>query len=84
MKSLKNTKTFENLMKAFSGESQARNRYTYFASAKDISLSLTGPFEVRRLPTLDELEYNGSKAFEIGFNFLNPKSLAQTCFIKSV
>lgn len=32
MKSLKGTKTAENLMKAFSGESQARNRYTYYAS----------------------------------------------------
>lgn len=32
MKSLKNTKTMENLMKAFAGESQARNRYTYYAS----------------------------------------------------
>lgn len=32
MKSLKGTKTMENLMKAFAGESQARNRYTYYAS----------------------------------------------------
>lgn len=32
MKSLKNTKTAENLMKAFAGESQARNRYTYYAA----------------------------------------------------
>lgn len=32
MKSLKGTKTAENLMKAFAGESQARTRYTYFAS----------------------------------------------------
>ena len=31
--SLKGTKTEQNLLKAFSGESQARNRYTYFASA---------------------------------------------------
>lgn len=29
---LKGTKTLENLMKAFAGESQARNRYTFFAS----------------------------------------------------
>lgn len=33
MKSLKGTKTAENLMKAFAGECQARNKYTYFASA---------------------------------------------------
>ena len=31
MKSLKGTKTEKNLLKAFAGESQARNRYTYFA-----------------------------------------------------
>lgn len=30
-KTLKGTKTEENLLKAFAGESQARNRYTYFA-----------------------------------------------------
>ena len=29
--SLKGTKTEQNLLKAFAGESQARNRYTYFA-----------------------------------------------------
>ncbi len=33
MKSLKGTKTERNLLTAFAGESQARNRYTYFASA---------------------------------------------------
>jgi rubrerythrin len=33
MKSLKGSKTEQNLLKAFAGESQARNRYTYFASA---------------------------------------------------
>jgi rubrerythrin len=32
-KSLKGSKTEQNLLKAFAGESQARNRYTYFASA---------------------------------------------------
>lgn len=32
-KSLKGTKTEKNLLAAFAGESQARNRYTYFASA---------------------------------------------------
>ncbi|MEI8349536.1 MAG: rubrerythrin family protein [Candidatus Omnitrophota bacterium] len=32
-KVLKGTKTEANLLKAFAGESQARNRYTYFASA---------------------------------------------------
>lgn len=32
MKSLKGTQTLENLMKAFAGESQARNRYTFYAA----------------------------------------------------
>lgn len=32
MKTLKGTKTEKNLLTAFAGESQARNRYTYFAS----------------------------------------------------
>ncbi|MCF7817972.1 MAG: rubrerythrin family protein [Kiritimatiellales bacterium] len=33
MPSIKGTGTEKNLLKAFAGESQARNRYTYFASA---------------------------------------------------
>ncbi|MBC8452760.1 MAG: rubrerythrin family protein [Spirochaetes bacterium] len=33
MASIKGTKTEQNLLKAFAGESQARNRYTYFASS---------------------------------------------------
>jgi rubrerythrin len=32
MKSVKGTRTEKNLLAAFAGESQARNRYTYFAS----------------------------------------------------
>lgn len=32
MASIKGTKTEQNLLKAFAGESQARNRYTFFAS----------------------------------------------------
>ncbi len=32
MPSMKGTKTEQNLLKAFAGESQARNRYTFFAS----------------------------------------------------
>jgi len=33
MKSIKGSKTEQNLLKSFAGESQARNRYTYFAGA---------------------------------------------------
>ena len=32
MKELKGTKTEKNLMEAFAGESQARNKYTFYAS----------------------------------------------------
>ncbi len=32
MKSIKGTRTEQNLLKAFAGESQARTRYTFFAS----------------------------------------------------
>ena len=32
MKSIKGTLTEQNLLKAFAGESQARTRYTFFAS----------------------------------------------------
>ncbi|GAG58388.1 unnamed protein product, partial [marine sediment metagenome] len=32
MANLKGTKTEKNLLASFAGESQARNRYTYFAS----------------------------------------------------
>jgi len=35
MKVVKGTKTEKNLMRAFTGESQARNRYTYFASVAE-------------------------------------------------
>ncbi len=35
MSYLKGTRTAENLLKSFAGESQARNRYTYYASIAD-------------------------------------------------
>lgn len=47
MKSLKGTETEKNLLKSFAGESQARNRYTYFASAakKDGLVQISAMFE---------------------------------------
>ena len=46
-KSLKGTKTEQNLLKAFAGESQARNRYTYFAgqARKDGYMQIAAIFE---------------------------------------
>ncbi|MCQ2747703.1 MAG: hypothetical protein MJ223_00135 [Mycoplasmoidaceae bacterium] len=44
-KSLKGTKTLANLMEAFAGESQARNKYTYYASqAKKDGFNLVADF----------------------------------------
>ncbi len=47
MMSLKGTKTEKNILTAFAGESQARNRYTYFASQakKDGFVQISAVFE---------------------------------------
>ena len=47
MKDLKGTKTEKNLMEAFAGESQARNKYTYYASKakKDGYVQIAALFE---------------------------------------
>lgn len=47
MKSLKGTQTEKNILTAFAGESQARNRYTYFASKakKDGYVQISAVFE---------------------------------------
>ena len=47
MASLKGSKTEKNLLKSFAGESQARNRYTFFASAarKEGYVQIQGIFE---------------------------------------
>ncbi|HHV02828.1 MAG: rubrerythrin family protein [Bacteroidales bacterium] len=47
MKSIKGTKTEKNLLDAFAGESQARNRYTFFASVakKEGFEQIAGVFE---------------------------------------
>lgn len=46
-KKIKGTETEKNLLKAFAGESQARNRYTYFASIakKEGLVQIAGIFE---------------------------------------
>ena len=52
MKDLKGTKTEANLQAAFAGESQARNKYTYYASKakKDgyVQITLTMPQRRRK------------------------------------
>ena len=56
MKDLKGTKTEKNLQEAFAGESQARNKYTYYASKakKDGFVQISNIF-------LETAAKNGSK-----------------------
>ena len=64
MKSLVGTKTRENLLKAFAGESQARNRYTMYAKVADKE----GYKQIAKLfMETAENEYQHAKRF---FNFL--------------
>lgn len=65
MKDLKGTKTEQNLRDAFAGESQARNKYTYFASAakKEGYEQIAGIF----LETAD----NEKEHAKIWFKYLN-------------
>jgi len=63
-KSLKGTKTEKNLLAAFAGESQARNRYTYFASKarKDGFEQIANIFE--------ETAFNEKEHAKVFFNYL--------------
>lgn len=65
MRTLKGTKTAKNLLKSYAGESQARNRYTYYASVakKEGYLQIANIF----LETADN-EKEHAKRF---FKFLN-------------
>jgi len=62
MKSLKGTKTEKNLLTAFAGESQARNRYTYFASKakKEGYEQISGTF----LETADNEKEHAKRLFK--------------------
>ncbi|MDA8087263.1 MAG: rubrerythrin family protein, partial [Nitrospiraceae bacterium] len=63
MKSIRGTKTEKNLLTAFAGESQARNRYTYFASqAKKEGLEqIAGVF----LETADNEKEHAKRLFKL-------------------
>ena len=65
MKELKGTKTEQNLMEAFAGESQARNKYTYYASKakKDGYVQISKIFE--------ETAANEKEHAEIWFKYLH-------------
>ena len=65
MKDLKGTKTEKNLQEAFAGESQARNKYTYYASKakKDGFVQISNIFL--------ETAANEKEHAEIWFKYLN-------------
>ncbi|MBI5884327.1 MAG: rubrerythrin family protein [Elusimicrobia bacterium] len=63
MKKLKGSKTEKNLMGAFAGESQARNRYTYFAgrARKDGFMQIAWAFE----ETADQEKEHAKRFFSL-------------------
>ena len=69
---LKGTKTEENLKKAFAGESEARNKYTYFASKakKDGYEQIAAIFE--------ETAGNEKEHAKLWFKYLNGGSVPST------
>ena len=71
-KELKGSKTEKNLMEAFAGESQARNKYTYYASQakKDGYVQIAKIFE--------ETANNEKEHAKIWFKLLHGGSIADT------
>ena len=72
MKELKGTKTEKNLQEAFAGESQARNKYTYYASKakKDGYVQISNIFL--------ETAANEKEHAEIWFKYLNGGKINDT------
>ena len=72
MKELKGSKTEQNLMKAFAGESQARNKYTYYASKakKEGYEQIAAIFE--------ETAGNEKEHAKLWFKYLNGGSVPST------
>ena len=64
MKDLKGTKTEKNLQEAFAGESQARNKYTYFAS----KAKKEGYVQIAKI--FEETAANEKEHAEIWFKYL--------------
>ena len=65
MPELKGSKTEKNLLKSFAGESQARNRYTFFASVA----RKEGYVQIQRI--FEETAANEKEHAEIFFKYLN-------------
>ena len=72
MKELKGTKTEQNLMEAFAGESQARNKYTYFAS----KAKKDGYVQIAKL--FEETADNEKEHAKIWFKLLEGGSVKDT------
>lgn len=72
MKNIKGTKTEANLLTAFSGESQARNKYTYYASKakKDGFVQISKIFE--------ETANNEKEHAKIWFKLLHGGNISET------
>ena len=64
MKELRGTKTEKNLMEAFAGESQARNKYTYFASkAKKEGYEQIAEYSKKQLTMKKNMQNYGSNYY---------------------
>lgn len=62
---LKGSKTEKNLMEAFAGESQARNKYTYFASKAKKKVMFKLVRFLRKLPiTKKNMQRFGSNCYK--------------------
>ena len=72
MKELKGTKTEQNLMEAFAGESQARNKYTYYAS----KAKKEGYVQIATL--FEETARNEKEHAKIWFKLLHGGAVADT------
>lgn len=69
---LKGTKTEQNLLAAFAGESQARNKYTYYAS----QAKKEGFVQISKI--FEETANNEKEHAKIWFKFLHNGSIPQT------
>lgn len=72
MKKLKGTKTEKNLMEAFAGESQARNKYTFFAS----QAKKEGYVQIQKV--FEETAANEKEHAELWFKWLNGGKISDT------
>lgn len=72
MKELKGTKTEKNLQEAFAGESQARNKYTYYAS----KAKKEGYVQIAKI--FEETAANEKEHAEIWFKYLHGGAVPTT------